>query len=118
MRARQPDLPTRRTAPPSPRPEPPVTRTPWDASSPMEAALGRAGLRLDGLLGLLRLVDQLLRDMRGHLLVAQEVHGIVAAAAGQRGERLGVREDLRHRYLGLDHRHPRGRLHTLQAPAP
>ena len=37
-------------------------------------------------------------------------------AAGQRGERLRVREDLRHRDLDLDRRHPRGGLHALEAP--
>src|SRR5438105_2769886 len=35
-----------------------------------------------------RLGDQLLRDVRGHLVVADEVHVVVAAATGQRRQRL------------------------------
>src|SRR4051794_760170 len=50
-------------------------------------------LRRDGFLLLLRLVDDLLRDVRRHFLVAHEVHPVVAAAAGERRQRLRVRED-------------------------
>src|SRR6059058_5994572 len=66
----------------------------------------------------LGLVDHLLRDVRRHLLVAEEVHVVVAAAAGERGQGLRVREDVRHRDLGLDRRHPAARLHALEPPPP
>ena len=54
----------------------------------------------------------------GHFLVAEEVHRVVAAAAGHRGERLRVGEDLGHRHLGLDRRHAACGLHPLQPAAP
>src|SRR6059058_1118244 len=79
---------------------------------------GKGGrLRLGLLELLLRLGDHLLRDVRRHLLVADEVHRVVAPAARERGERLRVREDLGHRDLGPDRRHPSARLHAVQAAA-
>jgi hypothetical protein len=75
----------------------------------------RLGVRLLALA--LRLLDDLLRDVGRHFLVAEEVHRVVAAAAGHRGQRLRVREDLGHRHLGPDRRHACSRLHTLQPAA-
>src|SRR5438128_2298577 len=82
----------------------------WDASSAGPAKRRYALL--------LRLLDDLLRDVRRHLLVAEEVHRVVATAARHRGQRLRVREDLGHWDLGLDHRHARRGLHSLQPSAP
>src|ERR671937_1596225 len=82
-----------------------------------KAKLSR-GLNLRLLLLLLRLVDHLLGDVRRYLLVAEELHVVVAAAAGHRRQRLRVRKDLRHRHLGLDGRHAAARLHSLQPAAP
>src|SRR5919199_5312261 len=66
----------------------------------------------------LRLCDHLLRDVRGNLFIACEAHVVVPTAARKRGQRLRVGEDLGHRHLGLDRRHPALRLHPQQAPAP
>ena len=52
-----------------------------------------------------------------HLLVAEQVHRVVTAPAGHRRQRLRVREELRHRHLGLDRRHSRRRLHAVEPPA-
>src|SRR5262249_52892497 len=84
-------------------------------STLLEICISAGTLDLGFLFLLLRLGDQLLRDVGRNFLVAQEMHVVVAASAGERGERLRVREDLRHRHLGLDLRHPAYGLHPLQA---
>src|SRR5581483_11914116 len=72
---------------------------------------------LDLFLLLLGRLDQLLGDVRRHLVVAEEVRVVVAAAAGERGQRLRVRQELGHRHLGLDGRHPTPGLHPEEAAA-
>ena len=59
-----------------------------------------------------------LREVARHLLVALELHRVLALAAGQRAQVGRVGEHLGHRHLGLDLGHPRAaRLHPLR-PAP
>src|SRR5439155_21172633 len=76
-----------------------------------------AGSNLRFLRLLLGFRDHFLRDVRRNLLVAQEVHVVIAPPARQRGQSLRVGEDLGHRHLCLDRGHARARLHALQAPA-
>src|SRR5437764_1848280 len=71
----------------------------------------------DGFLLLLGVLDQLLRDVRRHFLVAQELHVIFATAARERGEGLVVGQHLGHRHLGLDRRHAALGLHAVQPAA-
>src|SRR5439155_11416470 len=75
----------------------------YAAAESAESTFG--GLDLGLFLLFLGLFDDLLRDVRRDFLVAQEVHVVIAAPACHRSERLCVREDLRHRDLGLDVRH-------------
>src|SRR5206468_6725449 len=51
----------------------------------------------------LRLLDDLLGDVRRHLLVVRELEREVAAAAGHRAEVRRVAQHLRHRHVRLDH---------------
>src|ERR671915_1990225 len=64
-----------------------------------------------------RLLDDLLRQVRGNLLVAQELERVFALAAGQRPQVGRVAEHLRHRHLGLDLGHATHRLGPERAPA-
>src|SRR5581483_1537860 len=85
---------------------------PDPSAAPAGGALSRNRLFL-----LLRRLDQFLGDVRRDFLVAEEFHVVVAAPACHRGQRLRVREHLRHRHLGANRRHPALRLHPLEAPA-
>src|SRR5438128_11017434 len=67
------------------------------ASSPScssAMALGPGGLRV---------LDELLGDVRRDLLVVRELEGEVAAPAGHRAQIGRVAQDLRHRHVRLDH---------------
>src|SRR5919106_6139405 len=84
---------------------------------PRKRAEGERRSRRLRLLALaLGVLDHLLRDVRGHFLVAEEGERVVPAPARQGRERLRVREDLGHRYLGADRRHAAGGIHAVQAP--
>ena len=65
----------------------------------------------------LGLGDHLLGDVRRDLLVALELHRVVAAAAGDRAQVGRVVEHLGHRHLGLDLGHRALRLHAQRAAA-
>src|SRR4051794_29682371 len=57
---------------------------------------------LYGFLLLLRLVDPLLRQVPRNLLVARQLHRVLAPPAGDRAQVGRVAQDLRHRDLRLD----------------
>ena len=69
------------------------------------------------LLLLARLRDDLLGEVRGDLLVAQEVEPVLALAARDRAQVGRVGEHLRHRHLGLDLGHAAHGLGAQRAPA-
>src|SRR4051812_22197976 len=74
-------------------------------------------LRLYGLLLLLGAIDHLLGKMTRDLLVAGELHRVLAPATGDRTQVRRVAQELRHRHLGLDLGHGSLGLHAERTAA-